>query len=192
MDFTSEFYHTATVAWACGIISVLCAVEAWRQRQFRWQLLGGVLAGLSGVMCPATLTRGYYEMVLVNQELAAVVAAKRAEGVSDERVQLVRADVFETPGGSRLERSEFNNGKRAVRVSDLRGRAGAEGLRAGQVDAQLWACRKSAQTVSELRLNTTQQSLNGAKLLLQTAANRVRQVRDEIEIVTRQDSTDGN
>ena len=57
---------------------------------------------------------------------------------------------------------------------------------------QLWACRKSAQTVSELRLNTTQQSLNGAKLLLLTAANRVRQVRDEIEIVTRQDSTDGN
>jgi hypothetical protein len=31
------------------------------------------------------------------------------------------ADVFETAGGSRLERSEFSNGKRAVRVSDLRG-----------------------------------------------------------------------
>jgi len=137
MDFTQEFWHTATVAWACGIISVLCAVEAWRQRQFRWQLVGGVLAGLSGVMCPATLTRGYYEMVLVNQELAAVVAAKKAEGVSDgERVQLVRSDVFETAGGSRLERSEFSNGKRAVRVSDLRGRAGAEGLRAGQVDGR--------------------------------------------------------
>ena len=41
MDFTQEFWHTATVAWACGIISVLCAVEAWRQRQFRWQLMGG-------------------------------------------------------------------------------------------------------------------------------------------------------
>ena len=51
-----------------------------------------------------------------------------------------------------------------------------------------WECRKSAQTVSELSLNTTQQSLNGAKLLLTTAANRVRQVRDEIEIVTRQDT----
>ena len=57
---------------------------------------------------------------------------------------------------------------------------------------QYWACRKSAQTVSELSTNTTQQSLNGAKLLMTTAANRVRQVRDEIEIVTRQDSTDGN
>ena len=53
---------------------------------------------------------------------------------------------------------------------------------------QFWACRKSAQTVSELSLNTTQQSLNGAKLLMTTAANRVRQVRDEIDIVTRQDS----
>lgn len=51
-----------------------------------------------------------------------------------------------------------------------------------------WECRKSAQTVSELSLNTTQQSLNGAKLLMKTAANRVRQVVDEIEIVTRQDN----
>ena len=56
---------------------------------------------------------------------------------------------------------------------------------------QLWACRKSAATaVSELSLNTTQQSVNGAKLLLLTAGNRVRQVRDEIEIVTRQDVTE--
>ena len=54
-----------------------------------------------------------------------------------------------------------------------------------------WDCRKSAATaVSELSLSTTQQSLNGAKLLLLTAANRVRQVRDEIEIVTRQDVTE--
>ena len=53
-----------------------------------------------------------------------------------------------------------------------------------------WECRKSAQTVSELSMNTTQQSVNGAKLLMTTAANRVRQVRDEIEIVTRQDGTE--
>ena len=53
---------------------------------------------------------------------------------------------------------------------------------------QFWACRKSAQTVSELSINTTQQSLNGAKLLMLTAGNRVRQVRDEIEIVTRQET----
>ena len=53
---------------------------------------------------------------------------------------------------------------------------------------RLWQCRKSAQTVSELSLNTTQQSVNGAKLLLLTAGNRVRQVRDEIEIVTRQET----
>ena len=55
---------------------------------------------------------------------------------------------------------------------------------------RLWQCRKSAQTVSELSINTTQQSLNGAKLLLLTAGNRVRQVRDEIEIVTRQDAAE--
>ena len=55
---------------------------------------------------------------------------------------------------------------------------------------RLWQCRKSAQTVSELSLNTTEQSLKGAKLLMLTAGNRVRQVRDEIEIVTRQDVTE--
>ena len=54
---------------------------------------------------------------------------------------------------------------------------------------QYWACRKSAATaVSELSLSTTEQSLRGAKLLMLTAANRVRQVRDEIEIVTRQET----
>ena len=54
---------------------------------------------------------------------------------------------------------------------------------------QLWECRKSAATaVSELSLNTTEQSIKGAKLLLLTSANRVRQVRDEIEIVTRQET----
>ena len=56
---------------------------------------------------------------------------------------------------------------------------------------QYWACRKSAATaVSELSLNTTEQSLKGAKLLLLTSANRVRQVVDEIDIVTRQDTTE--
>ena len=60
----------------------------------------------------------------------------------------------------------------------------------------LWECRR-AQGLAESvgtedprlqRLATTDKSVNGAKLLLQTAANRVRQVVDEIEIVTRQDS----
>jgi len=59
---------------------------------------------------------------------------------------------------------------------------------------RLWVCRKgqanASSTEAQLSLNTTQQSLNGAKLLLLTAANRVRQVRDEIEIVTRQDVTE--
>ena len=56
---------------------------------------------------------------------------------------------------------------------------------------QFWNCRKShaAESTNEFqRQNVTQQSLNGAKLLLTTAANRVRQVVEEIEIVTRQDA----
>jgi len=128
MDFTQEFWHTATVAWACGIISVLCAVEAYRQRAFRLQLIGGVLAGLTGVLCPATLTRGYYEMVVVNQELAAVVAAKKAQGVDDGgAVRLVAADVVESRSGCRYERAEWRSGNRTTSTGlrDFHGRAGS-------------------------------------------------------------------
>jgi len=91
MDFTEQFWHTATVAWACGVISVLCAIEAYRQRQFRWQLIGGVLAGLSGVMCPATLTRGYYEAVCANQELASLMVAAETDE-QQPRVQIVQSE----------------------------------------------------------------------------------------------------
>jgi len=58
---------------------------------------------------------------------------------------------------------------------------------------QFWNCRKShaAESTNEFqRQNVTQQSLNGAKLLMTTAANRVRQVVEEIEVVTRQDTAE--
>ena len=60
--------------------------------------------------------------------------------------------------------------------------------RIGNLLDQFWNCRKlhaAGSTEEFQRQNMTQQSLNGAKLLLTTAANRVRQVVDEIEIVTR-------
>jgi len=74
--------------------------------------------------------------------------------------------------------------------------------RIGDLMSQFWECRR-AQGLAESvgtedarlqRFNMTQQSIfdNGAKLLLQTAANRVLQVADEIEIVTQRDSTNGN
>jgi hypothetical protein len=57
---------------------------------------------------------------------------------------------------------------------------------------RLWVCRKgqvnASSTEVQLSINMTQQNLNGAKLLMLTAANRVRQVREEIEIVTRQET----
>ena len=59
----------------------------------------------------------------------------------------------------------------------------------------LWECRKAkglAESVGteDLRLQrlaTTDKNVNGAKLLLTTAANRVRQVVEEIEIVTQRE-----
>ena len=70
--------------------------------------------------------------------------------------------------------------------------------RIGDLMDQYWACQKERVRAESVgtedarlqRFNTTQQSLNGAKLLLTTAANRVRQVVDEIEIVTRQDTAE--
>jgi hypothetical protein len=60
---------------------------------------------------------------------------------------------------------------------------------------RLWQCRKDKALAESVgtedgrlqRHNVTQQSLDGAKLLLKTAANQVRQVVDEIEIVTQQE-----
>ena len=60
---------------------------------------------------------------------------------------------------------------------------------------RLWECRKQKAMAESVgtddgrlqRFSITQQSLNDAKLLLTTAANRVRQVVDEIEIVTQRE-----
>ena len=62
--------------------------------------------------------------------------------------------------------------------------------RIGNLLDQFWNCRKlhaAASTDEFQRQNVTQQNVNGAKLLLTRAANRVRQVVDEIEIVTQRE-----
>jgi len=152
-------------------------------------------------------------MVVVNQELAAVVAAKKAEEVDDEHVvQLAAEHVFESAGGIRLTRSEYTNGGRCEGLSNFLGRTGTGRAGAGRVDGanwldeltarigdlmdQYWACQKERVRAESVgtedgrlqRLATTDKSVNGAKLLLQTAANRVRQVVEEIEIVTGTDN----
>jgi hypothetical protein len=68
--------------------------------------------------------------------------------------------------------------------------------RIGDLMDQYWACQKERVRAESVgtedgrlqRLATTDKSVNGAKLLLQTAANRVRQVVEEIEIVTGTDN----
>jgi hypothetical protein len=51
---------------------------------------------------------------------------------------------------------------------------------------QFWACRDRHQPSAFEAAQNARKSIDGAKLLLATAANRVRQVIDEIEIVTTQ------
>lgn len=70
--------------------------------------------------------------------------------------------------------------------------------RIGDLMSQFWECRKQRALQESVgtedarlqRFNMTQQSVNGAKLLLTTAANRVRQVVNEIEIVTQRDTAE--
>jgi hypothetical protein len=51
---------------------------------------------------------------------------------------------------------------------------------------QFWNCRDRQQTAGFEAAQNVRKSIEGAKLLLNTAGNRVRQVIDEIEIVTQQ------
>ncbi|MFN9287130.1 MAG: hypothetical protein ACK6EB_03605 [Planctomyces sp.] len=70
--------------------------------------------------------------------------------------------------------------------------------RIGDLMDQYWACQKERVRAESVgtedarlqRFNMTQQSINGAKLLLLTSANRVRQVVNEIEIVTQRDTAE--
>ena len=70
--------------------------------------------------------------------------------------------------------------------------------RIGDLMDQYWACQKARAMAESVgtedprlqRLATTDKSVNAAKLLLTTAANQVRQVVEEIEIVTRQDTAE--
>ena len=68
--------------------------------------------------------------------------------------------------------------------------------RIGDLMSQFWECRRAKGLAESVgtedprlqRLATTDKNVNGAKLLLTTAANRVRQVVEEIEIVTGTDN----
>lgn len=67
--------------------------------------------------------------------------------------------------------------------------------RIGDLMSQFWECRRAKGLEESVgtedprlqRLATTDKNVNGAKLLLTTAANRVRQVVEEIEIVTQRE-----
>jgi hypothetical protein len=102
VDLTSDFWQAVTITWACfgmGVAVFHLVPRSW----FSVLLSRGLLA-----LCPIVWTCWGVHAVRVNQQLAGMVAVKRAEGVDDGRhVRLVASDVVESGAGCRYERASF-------------------------------------------------------------------------------------
>ena len=109
------------------------------------------------------------------------------------------SSLLEESGSPAVSTQTADDAKGCQIFSDALEQAGLEldelTARIGDLMDQYWACQKARAMAESVgtednrlqRLTVAQQGVNGAKLLLLTSANRVRQVVDEIEIVTRQD-----
>ncbi|MFO0201940.1 MAG: hypothetical protein ACK528_02305, partial [Alphaproteobacteria bacterium] len=105
-DLMREFLQAVGLAWLSFGFGVLLFRIGCKDRQTYF--LSRALLFLS----PAVLTCFGVHAVRENQTLAAVVAAKRAEGVSHGGiVQLAAADVVESRGGGRFERRTYTDGR---------------------------------------------------------------------------------
>ena len=110
------------------------------------------------------------------------------------------SSLLEESGSPAVSTQTADDAKGCQIFSDALEQAGLEldelTARIGDLMDQYWACQKARAMAESVgtednrlqRLTVTQQSVNGAKLLLLTSANRVRQVVDEIEIVTQRDN----
>lgn len=108
----------------------------------------------------------------------------------------------EESGSPEVSTQTADDAKGCQIFSDALEQAGLEldelTARIGDLMDQYWACQKARALAESVgtednrlqRLTIAQQGVNGAKLLLLTSANRVRQVVEEIEIVTQRDTTE--
>ena len=82
-DLNSDFWQAVTITWACFGMGVAVFHLIPRTTLSVW-LSRSLLA-----LCPIVWTCWGVHAVRINQQLASVVAAKRAEGVSDGRLVTV-------------------------------------------------------------------------------------------------------
>ena len=112
------------------------------------------------------------------------------------------SSLLEESGSPAVSTQTADDAKGCQIFSDALEQAGLEldelTARIGDLMDQYWACQKARAMAESVgtednrlqRLTVAQQGVNGAKLLLLTSANRVRQVVDEIEIVTQRDAAE--
>ena len=113
------------------------------------------------------------------------------------------SSLLEESGSPAVSTQTADDAKGCQIFSDALEQAGLEldelTARIGDLMDQYWACQKARAMAESVgtednrlqRLTVAQQGVNGAKLLLMTtAANRVRQVVEEIEIVTQRDTAE--
>ena len=110
------------------------------------------------------------------------------------------SSLLEESGSPAVSTQTADDAKGCQIFSDALEQAGLEldelTARIGDLMDQYWACQKARAMAESVgtednrlqRLTVAQQGVNGAKLLLLTSANRVRQVVEEIEIVTQRDN----
>ena len=127
-DLSGEFWQAVMISWSAFAFGVFMF------QQLRADKIAVIVSRGLIALSPTVLTCFGVHAVAVNQQLAMVVEAKRAEGVGHGVTQLVRSDVVETRNGCRIERGQFSDGRRLTRLSDIHGRNRTEVRRAGQTD----------------------------------------------------------
>jgi hypothetical protein len=106
VDISGEFWQAVMISWSAFAFGV------WMFQTLRRDKLARIVSRGLIALSPAVLTCYGAHAVRVNEHLAMVVEAKRAEGVSHGGiVQLAATEVVESRAGGRLERHVYTDGR---------------------------------------------------------------------------------
>lgn len=108
-DLMREFWQAFAIGWTCWAMGVLLFWMRCRDRQSLW-LSRGLL-----FLAPFVWTCFGVHATRENQELAAIVAAKKGEAI-DDRIYLASVTRSDLGDGCRIEWEHYSNAGRSVRV----------------------------------------------------------------------------